>query len=72
MARKVLRWAIHLLCVVPALLLANFMSRAVLGPRPDVEGLTLQDVAPLLIWGVMMLTLWVFSGAYLGGAEVKA
>lgn len=65
MARKVLRWAIYLLCVVPALLLANLLSRATLGPRPDVEGLTLQDLVPLVIWGVMMLTLWVFLGRVL-------
>ncbi|MEM7642930.1 MAG: hypothetical protein AAF366_10415 [Pseudomonadota bacterium] len=65
MARKALRWAIYLLCVVPALLLANLASDALLGPGPDLDGPTIQDVAPLLIWAAIMLTLWVLLGRFL-------
>ncbi|MEM8850351.1 MAG: hypothetical protein AAGE03_09980 [Pseudomonadota bacterium] len=65
MARKALRWVIYLLSVVPALLLANLLSDAVLGPGPDLDGPTIQDVAPIVIWAAMMLTLWVLLGRFL-------
>ncbi|MEM8823750.1 MAG: hypothetical protein AAGF30_09095 [Pseudomonadota bacterium] len=62
MARRALRWGIYLLCVVPALLVANLLSDTVFGSGPDLDGPTFQDIASLLIWAVIMLALWVLLG----------
>ncbi|MEM7709983.1 MAG: hypothetical protein AAF264_04390 [Pseudomonadota bacterium] len=65
MARKALRWAIYLTCVVPALLVANLVSDTILGAGPDLDGPTIQDVTPLLVWAAIMLTVWVVLGRIL-------